>query len=171
MGNIITSYYSSSLSSSSLSLLFTSSSSGDGYHHVLYWRLSGEEERTAGVFPCYLQVSVRIWVWEQAPHISIQGQWWVNLGVVMESWPLGDGRGEVTGTHISVGACGWICSICVCVWVNILFLCFCLFCLCACAGLHEMWKKTTQLYEVLSLNNITFLDKSCLYCLYCCTKC
>lgn len=31
-------------------------SSGDGHHHVLYRRFSGEEERPAGVFPCHLQV-------------------------------------------------------------------------------------------------------------------
>lgn len=33
---------------------------GDGHHHVLHRRLSGEEERTAGVFPRHLQVSVCI---------------------------------------------------------------------------------------------------------------
>ena len=42
--------------------LSPSSTSGDGYHHVQYRRFSGEEERIAGVLPCYLQVSVCVCV-------------------------------------------------------------------------------------------------------------
>ena len=44
--------------SKGVTLIYLISSSGDGYHHVLYRGFSGKEERTAGVFPCYLQVSV-----------------------------------------------------------------------------------------------------------------
>lgn len=47
------------LTSAAIKKLF-SWSLGDGYHHVLYWRFSGEEERTAGMFPCYLQVSLSL---------------------------------------------------------------------------------------------------------------
>lgn len=94
--------------------LSPSSSSGDGYHHVLYRRFSGEEERIAGVFPCYLQVSVCMGVLTSRLHLHRR-----SVGAVLgRSYVTADIKGQRSAHRYSYQPQGmWLNQHCVCVYV------------------------------------------------------